>query len=191
MATGFPKPNFRHYRAADPATVERDMLVWEARLRGTRPQQIAEELGISLSQVAGATHRAAKMIALESAEEHVKAEVERIDILLQNAIEVLEKDHYATSHGKVMFDPSTDPPRPMIDTAPTLKAIDTIIKLMERRAKLLGLDAPTRTEHAVNLQKVDAQDLELMDMINQVRAQMALGLDNMQDNNSNNNGEKR
>jgi DNA-binding CsgD family transcriptional regulator len=176
---GFPKPEFRKHKTnvPDPKMVERDMQIWEARLRGVPPRQIAQELQIDIQTVSNAVKRAAKMIALDTAEDMVKMEVERIDILIMNCVEILEAKHYATSHGKVVLDPTTGDP--LIDSAPSLKAINEMANLMKRRAELLGLDAPKRTENAVTLTQTDAQDLELMDMINSVKAQMALGLEKL------------
>lgn len=177
--SGFPKPEFRKHKTnvIDPKMVERDMQIWEARLRGVPPRQVAQELGIDIQTVANAVKRAAKMIALDTAEDMVKMEVERIDILIMNCIEILEADHYATSHGKVVLDPHTH--EPLKDSAPALKAINEMANLMKRRAELLGLDAPKRTEAAVTLTQTDSADLELMDMINSVKAQMALGLEKL------------
>lgn len=181
-ASGFPKPVFRHFRANEDRmheTAERDIKIWQARIRGRTIQQIAQDLGCTTKVVRDSIARTAQNIRMENAPELVKAEVDRIDILLQNAIEVLEKTHYATSHGKVLLDPTKDEPTPLEDSAPVLKAIDTIIKLMERRSKLLGLDAPNRTEAAVTLTQTTQEDLALMDLINQTRAQMALGLNKL------------
>lgn len=177
-ATGFPQPQFRKFQSnSDAKTAERDTLIWQARIRGIPAAQIAQQLGINPQDVHDSVSRAAKAIRLENAPEIIKAEVERIDTLLMNAIEVLEKTHYTTSHGKVLYHPETK--QPLEDSAPILKAIDTIIKLMERRSKLLGLDAPSRTEHAVNLTQTSADDLALMDMINATKAKLALGLQNL------------
>lgn len=191
---GFPKPEFRKHKSnvPDPKMVTRDMQIWEARLRGTPPRQIAQELNIDIGTVSNAVKRAAKMITLDTAEDLVKMEVEQIDILIMNCVEIIEKTHYATSHGKVIFDPTTNPPVPLVDSAPSLKAINEMANLMKLRNDLLGLDAPKRTESAVTLTKTDAQDLELMDMINTARAQMALGLEklSLRNNTENTNSEE-
>jgi len=40
--------------------------------------------------------------------------------------------------------------QPLEDDGPVLSAIDTILKIESRRAKLLGLDAPVKTDLNVN-----------------------------------------
>jgi hypothetical protein len=61
------------------------------------------------------------------------------------------------SHGRVIKD---DFDEPILDDGPTLSAIDRILKIQERRAKFLGLDAPQRHE----VVSVDAIDAAIADL---------------------------
>jgi hypothetical protein len=54
---------------------------------------------------------------------------------------VLEAEHHVTQVGRLVRGPDGEPLR---DHGPTLAAIDRLLKIMERRAKLVGLDAPVR-----------------------------------------------
>jgi hypothetical protein len=51
---------------------------------------------------------------------------------------------------------------------PVLQAIDRLLKIQERRARLLGLDAPT--QHRVNVLSEDAIDAEIARLEAELRA---------------------
>ena len=80
-----------------------------------------------------------------------------LDELAQAARAVLERKHLVVSQGRVVrlgkpyIDKETgeaevDDGRgePLEDDAPVLQDIDRLLKIQERRARLLGLDAPQR-----------------------------------------------
>lgn len=46
---------------------------------------------------------------------------------------------------------------PLVDDAPMLSAMDRILKVMERRAKLLGLGAPTSIRVMPSISELDAE----------------------------------
>lgn len=52
-----------------------------------------------------------------------------------------------------------------------LRAIETVLKVIDRRCRLLGLDSPLQVEATVT--EVTQQDLELREMINAAKAQVA------------------
>lgn len=72
----------------------------------------------------------------------VAIETVKLDTLEQAAWEVLRRDHVVVQHGKVVRLNR----RPLADDAPVLQAIDRLLKIAERRARLRGLDAPTKVE---------------------------------------------
>lgn len=112
-----------------------------------------------------AVDRAMSRTVRETTTQVRQLELERLDMLLVRAFEVLHKDHphvsggraaqqevYATDEGgHVLFEvddeghrqPVVERYEPLFDDRPKLDAIKTIVKLMERRAKYLGLDAPS------------------------------------------------
>ncbi|WP_433242552.1 hypothetical protein [Actinomadura nitritigenes] len=47
-------------------------------------------------------------------------------------------------------------------------AMNAVLRIIDRRIRLLGLDAPRRTE--VTVQQIDSRDAELIEMINEARA---------------------
>ncbi|MEV5819285.1 hypothetical protein AB0L22_08930 [Micromonospora haikouensis] len=93
-----------------------------------------------------------------SVELYREEELQRLDMLLAEAWAVLKRQHVTVSHGRVIRDEETD--KPLIDDGPTLAAIDRVLKIQERRAKYLGLDAPTKVE-AITIDALDAEIAKL------------------------------
>jgi hypothetical protein len=93
-----------------------------------------------------------KIIAPEADKVRVQ-EAERLDYLHDKAMRLFEKEYLMVSSGKVVSytrevegeDGELDVEKVLLkDVAPKLQAMDRILKIMERRAKLLGLDMPTK-----------------------------------------------
>lgn len=100
----------------------------------------------------------------------VEREIVKLDLLEREAWGVLHARHYVVNQGVVVWhNPGTEPAprerqgwanvrelaedlearktagaRPLEDDAPVLAACQTLLKIAERRAKLLGLDAPVK-----------------------------------------------
>lgn len=71
-----------------------------------------------------------------------------IDAALTKANEILEAVHLAVAGGRVVRDEETD--AAIIDHGPNLAAAQALIRMSESRRKLLGTDAPAKTEVAVD-----------------------------------------
>lgn len=134
--------------------------------RGYTYDEIAEEVGYK--DRSGAYRAVQTAIAEQVREpaEHVRrAELRRMDLALKAAFEVLETPHYVVNSGKIVHriveylrddsggilldsdgNPMAEKLEILYDDAPKLQAIDRILKIMARRAKLLGLDAPAKYE---------------------------------------------
>lgn len=104
-----------------------------------------------------------------SLDQHRQLELEKLDRLERAAITVLETKHVHVSGGKVVRDGGDEETvgEPLYDDGPVLQAIETLRRLSERRAKLLGIDAPTKVETdgklTVVVESNDGQiDLEAM-----------------------------
>lgn len=68
-----------------------------------------------------------------------------LEDLAATALQVMRTQHYAIgSGGKVAIDPITS--MPLIDDGPKLAAIDRLLKIQQRQAQLLGLDAATKVD---------------------------------------------
>jgi|SRR5215207_3754548 len=140
-------------RTSRAEVLEREARAIELRRNGATYHQIAERLHMSVSGAALAVKRALDRHVAEAAPDVRKLELDRLDHLHVQALLVLQREHVVVSAGKVVLDTTG---RPMRDDGPTLQAIRTILTIQERRARLLGLDAPTRVD--VKVLTIDQMD---------------------------------
>jgi len=106
-------------RTEEQALIDTEALKY--RSRGYTYQQIADTMGCSKPTAFARVKRALAAIPAEAVDEYRRLEGERLDNLLAIAT------HQAM-------------------TKKSLFAIDRCLAIMDRRAKLMGLDAPIRTE---------------------------------------------
>ncbi|MEU0516633.1 hypothetical protein [Streptosporangium sp. NPDC006007] len=131
------------------STAARDAAACRLRARGLTYEQIATDLGMaSKSSAYDAVQRALTATVKEPAEEVRQIELIRLDELHRSALAVLEATHYVVDKGAVVLWNGD----PLIDDGPILAAVDRLLKVQERRARLLGLDSPQRVS-------IDAQNL--------------------------------
>ena len=123
-------------------TAERDAIACEMRTRGMTYQQIADTLHVTKSSAHKMVERTLAAIVQEPAEAVRQLELDRLDAMYTAAMEVLERQHFTVSQGKVVDLGG----QPLEDDGPVLQAIDRLLKIQERRARLLGLDSATKTE---------------------------------------------
>jgi transcriptional regulator with XRE-family HTH domain len=123
-------------RKTDSRRVEQAWEAFEMRVKGLSLRDIARELGVSYQTVSNRIEFANKLIILPGVVERRAMENERLDRLWEKL-------------------------QPKVERADT-RAIEVAIKLLERRAKLNGLDAPT--QHDVKVHEVTQRDLELAEL---------------------------
>lgn len=145
------QPNTR--QLSDAELAERDEKIWQLRLRGLSLRQIGAEVGLSHPSVHEILKRGYQERVYPLVDEQRAVELERLDLWTVAAGEVLNREHIHVSNGRIVRDENDKPIR---DDGPVLAAIDRLVRLAERRARLLGLDAPTRVQADVNTQESDA-----------------------------------
>ena len=131
--------------------------VLQLRRDGVSFPQIAEELGMTHGYIYSVYKKALKAIIFEDVESYRKLELQKIEALEHEVVKVLHAFHPYINDGRVVRDTKDNPDGTPVmdesgnvvtyklqDLAPKLSAVDRAVKLMERRAKLLGLDAPTK-----------------------------------------------
>lgn len=139
-------------------TAARDARACELRARGCSLQRIADELGYSdRSAARKAVERALDGTVAEDADVLRRLELARLDRLHCEALAVLETEHVIVSQGRIVRD---DQGKAIPDDAPVLAAIDRLLKVSDRRAKLLGLDAPARIRATVITEDMIDAELE-------------------------------
>ena len=111
--------------------VERDLRIFKMRQAGIPGNEIARRFGMSTVAVGTAVKRQLEKLnreALMAYPEVLRMELERLDAL-QQAIWPL------TQYRKVKTDDGTE-----IQIEPDLKAVQTMLSIIDRRSKLLGMD---------------------------------------------------
>jgi hypothetical protein len=148
----------------DPDTVKKDGEAAALRARSWTYRQIGEALGMSTSTAYDAVQRALADTLAEPAAAVRALELEKLDALERAVLVVLEREHVTVSQGRVVRrrtdeieqvngeDKVDDDGNPVyvwediLDDSPVLAAVDRLLKVADRRAKLLGLDAATKLD---------------------------------------------
>jgi hypothetical protein len=110
---------------------ERDVRIFKMRQAGVATAEIARRFGMTNSGVNTAIRRQLTRLsneALLAYPEVLQMELERLDSL-QSAIWPL------TQHRKVKMDDGTE-----VSVEPDMKAVQTVLSIIDRRAKLLGME---------------------------------------------------
>ncbi len=168
------------FQAAPNAALMADQQTRCLNLRrdGKTIRQIAEITGLAKSTVQDRIDVAIKELVVPAAEEVRKMELDRLDLLIDKAMDVLTANHIVVQFGKIVLDGSKpddgepDLREPVRDHGPVLQAIATLQRLSESRRKLLGTDAPQKVDATVH--EVDQSDLELAQIIREAEAKTQL-----------------
>lgn len=153
MPAHCPRTNY-----ATVAAKEQQRYILECRKKGMSFPAIAQSLGLSNPYVYKQFKKALREITEETAEEVLQLELAKLDDLESTLREILTAVYPLVSGGRVVyeriFDDDGEPildsegnPKlaRLLDNAPRLASIDRILKVMERRSSLLGLDKPKKT----------------------------------------------
>lgn len=122
------------------------LIILQRHMRGKSMRDIEKELGIPLATCQRYKQRALESIQIPTVETARKEELDRIDTIIATVWPAVE---------------SGDD-----------KAINTYLKVSERRAKLLGLDKPIQIEQQVT--EITAAERELQDLLAQAERDDAL-----------------
>lgn len=145
----------RFERSAD--TAARDAQATVLRGRGYSYQAVADALGMhDRSAARKAVERALAATVAEPCEELRRIELAKLDSMSVTAWAVLDAEHPVVSAGRIMVlngEPLTDP-------EPVLAAIDRLLRISERRCRLLGLDSPIRVG-GISMADLDAEIVRL------------------------------
>lgn len=134
------------------ATAERDAEIARYCI-GRTITAAAAHFGVNKSTISRARRRAIDAVITPAGEEAKAAELLELDALRDEAWAVLRAEHVHVADGRIVKDDGT----PVTDHRPVLMAIDRLLKIQERRARLQGLDAPTKQQiHVLTEDVVDA-----------------------------------
>lgn len=152
---------------------ERDAEACRLKTRSLSYRQIAEQLGYADHTCARrAVERVLAETVAEPAAELRQLELMKLDAMEQAVLVVLERQHVTVNGGEVIrYDDNV-----LIDDGPVLQAVDRLLKIQDRRAKLVGLDAPKRLE-VITIDAIDAEIARLTAELEQRLAAEFDGLD--------------
>ena len=147
-------------RQRTSASRERDNRAWAYRRSGLSYDQVARAAGYaSVSGAYKAVQRAIAENAAENGDEARQIEAARLDDLTRTLMRVLTTKHYiVATNGAVVRDPETR--EPLADDGPVIQAVAGLTRISERRAKLLGLDAPARRDVTIDMVNQEIMTLE-------------------------------
>lgn len=163
----------RGMSAADRAI--RDEKIWQRRLDGADHLQIGNEFGITQARVSQILSKAIKERRADVADRAAEWALARIERMRQQVNAVLNAEHIVISHGHIIrrniggeWDTESETWiggewEDVTDHDPILRAVDRLLKIDEREAKLLGLDSPTKVEttsYNYTVNGIDANDLK-------------------------------
>jgi hypothetical protein len=132
-------------------------------LKGMSNAAIGAEFGVSGEAIRLLLNEYRSHLVTPLAEEARNVELAKLDRAEAVAWRILEDNHVAFQHGKVV----TLDGKPIQDVEPVFKAIATILKISERRSKYMGLDAPTKTETiTTQAPSIDDHVMRLVEQVN-------------------------
>lgn len=163
MAEGKPGRGKNGKFIRDIHTAERDGEAARLRARGLSLREIADRLGFAHESGAHrAIARAVSSAPVEAARELRTHEFVYLDTIMAEAWRVVNTMHPVVSHGgKVVEGPDGQPLR---NDGPTIAALNLLLKVSERRSKLLGLDAAKRYEVRQQVVTLDEIDFAIADL---------------------------
>lgn len=131
--------------------------------------EIATELNLAgdPARAAAAIKRAMARAVRFATDEARALELQSYDELEAIAWRQLQANHVLVQNGRII---RADDGVPLEDNRFVLETMDRILKIKERRARLLGLDAPTRAE-IVSIDSVDAEIARLEREMDEARKQ--------------------
>lgn len=147
-----------------PGSAERDAEALRLRSRGRTFQEISDILGYGgKGNAHNAIQRAVASMQKEHADEVYAQIIENLNTARRAVHEVLERHHVIVQQGRVVR--LGDEFEPLTDSGPTLDAVDRLIKIEDRLAKLHGLDTVK-----VDVTVEDATDSKIRGLVEELEA---------------------
>ncbi|MGP8162772.1 MAG: hypothetical protein ACLQAN_03185 [Acidimicrobiales bacterium] len=122
--------------------------------------QIGEYLGVSTSTAFERVQRGMQAVPTEGVIEARRLELTKLDAIERRLLVVLGQRQPRVDHGRVIWDvdPETNERVRVVDYGPVVAAAAGLLRVQERRAKLLGLDAPAQIRvETVTEDELDAE----------------------------------
>lgn len=147
---------------------QRDRMILDLRSQGLPLVDIAKVTGISVGRVSQIVTEMIASLPKADVETYRKKELFQLDVMEERMLEIIKRrDVKVSASGKIVFGEDGALP----DDAQSMAAAQNLLKIQDRRAKLLGLDAPTRIDTTVN--DVTAFSPEMTEKLEAARAKAA------------------
>ncbi|MET8848064.1 hypothetical protein [Amycolatopsis sp. NPDC004625] len=160
----------RNESRQNPAeTAERQVRAYELALRGLSLRKIAATMTAEGDPI---SHETARRLIAAEADERVaplatayrQMQLDRLNELRERVLEIREATHLTVSNGRVVMLESEDGVKvPLPDDAPVLASVDRLLRIEERIARLLGLDAPEKAEITSTVEQISPPVLDLIE----------------------------
>lgn len=126
----------------------RDREIVRLKLAGYSITEIASHFGLSPDTVSGIYWSAISAVPIQSVTNYRMESLERLDRMRRQLNEIAAGKYVTVSQGQVVraVNPATGVNEPVPDIAPNIAALEKLLAVETRQAKLLGLDAPARVE---------------------------------------------
>lgn len=122
--------------------------MYQAWIMGTTQEELAERHGISQERVSAIIRAVQAQIPETDLAESRKRHLDVLDRLGHLAADIAESPLApAYSNGRMMVDLNG---QPILDVGTRMSAVDRLLKIQDRIAKTLGLDAPTKVDVALS-----------------------------------------
>ncbi len=174
-------PAHRTKGDTDARRSEERQHAYDLRLRGRTIRQIADDMGCSTAKVHTLLREELKIREDPLREQLIQFELDRLDGYQQACMYVLDNP------GTAVVVPQPGPPdddghptvemvtHVIVDDRKILGAIDRLVRISESRRKLLGMDAPVKTQ--VDIVETTQEDLELQELLREAKARAAAAAD--------------
>ena len=138
-----------------PEQIARDHEAAQLRSHSFTFQQIGDRFGVNASGAYKMVQRAIADIPRGNTIELVALELEKLDAIERKYLEIAAKHHvFVSQGGKVVYDGDVK----LEDDGPAMQAMAGLLRVSERRSRLLGLDAPAKSQ--VEVVNYDAGSVE-------------------------------
>lgn len=128
--------------------------IYRAYVLGATQEALAERYGLGQQHVSQIVREVTATLPEEDLAERRRRALEALDVMSQVAAEVVEAElPPAYSNGRPILD---EQGRQVLDIGPRLAGLDRFLKVADRQAKLLGLDAAAKVDVTVSEQAKQA-----------------------------------
>lgn len=142
-------------------TADRDFAIWQRYVAGETQMELAAAFELGQSTVSDIIARMKNAIPLEERRARQARQLAELDHMRTAALDLVDADPIpAYSNGRPIMMPDGDGERIAEDHTGRVRAMDMVIKVQEREAKALGLDAPSRV--SVEAEQLGAEIMTLL-----------------------------